>query len=160
MKYIVCPDEWDERGTALFLGGGISGCPNWQWEMSDLLADTGLVLLNPRRKNFPMDDPNAAEVQIEWEFRHLKNCCARMFWFPCETLCPITLFELGKWCQDRSPLFVGAHPEYQRLLDLRIQLRLARPGDSVVQTDLCKLADQVKRWEGTLSLINADRTCD
>jgi hypothetical protein len=37
-----------------------------------------------------------------------------MFWFPCETLCPITLYELGAWTvlapQTGTKLFVGACP--------------------------------------------------
>jgi len=38
--------------------------------------------------------------------------------FPCETLCPITLYELGTWSilsqQTGAKLFVGCHPEYKR----------------------------------------------
>src|SRR4051794_36586929 len=100
---------------AVFLGGGISGCPDWQSEVATLLADLPLVLLNPRRPDFPMGDPAAAPKQIEWEYRHLRKADAILFWFPCETLCPIALYELGAWSvyQDhrgQRSLFVGVHP--------------------------------------------------
>src|SRR5262249_48527274 len=102
---------------AIFLAGGITGCPNWQQEIVSLLGDLPVVLLNPRRANFPIDDPAAASQQIEWEHRHLRKADAILFWFPCETLCPITLYELGGWSMYRDhrgprPLFVGVHPQY------------------------------------------------
>ncbi|MBC8102371.1 MAG: nucleoside 2-deoxyribosyltransferase domain-containing protein [Cytophagales bacterium] len=129
----------------LFLAGGISGCGDWQREMTALLSDTSLTLLNPRRPDFPIDDEAAARTQIEWEFRHLRLADAILFWFPHETLCPITLFELGAGSRSAVPLFVGTHPDYQRRTDVIVQLSLARPEVSVVG-DLASLATQVRRW--------------
>lgn len=99
MQYLEAIDvlpaaRWQE--PTLFLGGGITNCANWQQEMCQLLNDTNLTVLNPRRKHFPMDDPSAAEEQIVWEFNHMGLAKAIMFWFSHETLCPITLFEYGK----------------------------------------------------------------
>jgi hypothetical protein len=93
--YVEAPTEYDGPGPSLFLAGGISGTHDWQAEVVERLADLPLVLLNPRRRNFPMDGPSAAEGQIAWEFRHLRRATAVLFWFPPETLCPIALFELG-----------------------------------------------------------------
>ncbi len=49
-----------------------------------------------------------------WEHDHLRRAKAIMFWFPSETLCPITLYELGAWTilarQTGTKLFVGADP--------------------------------------------------
>lgn len=137
---------------SLFLAGGISGCENWQAQLCALLQDTDLTLLNPLRAHFPMDDPDSAREQIEWEHTHLAAASAISFWFPCETLCPITLFELGAWSYWRSnagqpkPLFVGVHPDYKRRQDVEIQLSLARP-EIIVVLSLEELADQIKKWK-------------
>ena len=145
MRYIEAPDEFDGDGPSIFLAGGITGCPNWQRETTERLQKTSLTVLNPLRKNFPMDDPNAAEEQIRWEHRHLRKATAKLLWFPCETLCPIALYELGTWSQSDDPLFVGVHPDYQRRLDVEIQTRLARPDVKIVSS-LEELAKQVLEW--------------
>ena len=142
---VALQEQGPEQKPAVFLAGGISGCGDWQSEMTALLSSTTLTLLNPRRPDFPMDDPKAAHAQIDWEFRHLRNADAALFWFPRETLCPITLFELGAWSRSDKPLFVGTHSQYQRRLDVIIQLSLARP-EVVVTEDLATLAAQVQGW--------------
>ncbi len=58
------PDDDDGDGPSLFLAGGITGCPDWQRQLRDKLADTPLTLLNPRRANFPIDDPRAAPLLV------------------------------------------------------------------------------------------------
>ena len=144
MTHVEAPDEYDGPGPSLFLAGGIMGTFDWQTEIVNRLARLPLVILNPRRRNFPMDDPSAAEAQITWEFRHLRRATAVLFWFPPETLCPIALFELGSRVMvPHQPLFVGTHPAYARRQDVEIQLRLARPGVRVV-IDISELARQVE----------------
>src|SRR3954469_3551854 len=130
VSYIEAPAELpasEERCPVLFLAGGITGCGNWQQRVAEELSDSGIVILNPRRRNFPMDDPSAAEAQIGWEFRHLRRATARLFWFPPQTLCPIALYELGAWAGRPGTLFVGTDPAYARRTDVILQLRLARP---------------------------------
>ena len=145
---IEAPAEYAGDGPSLFLAGGISGTVDWQADVIGRLADLPLVLLNPRRRDFPMDDPAAAEGQIGWEYRHLRRAAAVLFWFPPETLCPIALFELGgRTLVPDQPLFVGTHPGYARRLDVVIQLRLARPEVEVV-SDTDALAEQVRAWSG------------
>ena len=144
MHYIEAPDEFTGAEPSLVLAVGITGTFDWQTEIVRLLGDAPLVVLNPRR-NFPMHDPTAARTQIEWEFRHLRRASAVLFWFPCETLCPIALYELGGRAATAQPLFVGTHPDYQRKLDVTIQLKLARPDVRVVQS-LAELAGQVRTW--------------
>ena len=121
----------NELNDKLFLAGGITNCPNWNDEVIENLNDIStLTIYNPRRKNFPIDDPNAAEQQISWEFNHLRCCNIISFWFPKETLCPITLFELGRWgySQHDKKIFVGMHPEYKRKDDVIIQGFLSSDG--------------------------------
>ena len=146
MTYIQALTEYDGPGPSLFLAGGITGTFDWQADVVARLADLPLAILNPRRKNFPIDDPNAAPAQIEWEFRHIRRATAVLFWFPPETLCPIALYELGGRALVREqPLFVGTHPDFQRRLDVEVQLRLARPEVAVV-SDTAALAEQVRDW--------------
>ena len=133
----------DNKRPTLFLAGGITNCPEWQDEAIQLLADSRWLLLNPRRKNFPIDDPNASHQQIEWEHRHLRLAYAILFWFPQETLCPIVLYELGAWSMTLKPIFVGMHPKYQRRQDVKIQTALVRP-DVRIQYTLKDLCDRVK----------------
>jgi len=130
----------------LFLAGGITNCEDWQTEMEEHLKGMlNLVIYNPRRDNFPMDDPSAAESQIVWEYRKLQECNMLIFWFSKETLCPITLYELGKWGNsDPSKwLVIGIDPEYKRKADVEIQTALSRPDVQIVDS-VELLAEQVK----------------
>jgi hypothetical protein len=145
MNYIESPTEYQGKEKSLFLAGGITNCPDWQAELTDLLKNEDIVLLNPRRANFPIHNPNAAHQQIEWEYRHLRKADAISFWFPKETMCPIVLYELGAHSMTDKPLFVGVHPEYARRQDVEIQTRLIRPKIEIVY-DLNSLYGQIKKW--------------
>src|SRR5262249_4508831 len=99
---------------------------------------------------FPIDDASAALEQIRWEYRHLRKADAVLFWFPCETLCPISLYELGAWsvyCDQTGlrPLFVGVHPQYRRRPDIEIQTGLVRPEVPIVYR-VSDLAERVRQW--------------
>ncbi len=148
-RVLTAPTEWEGDGPrALFVAGGISDCPNWQRMAIDNLADLDIVILNPRRPDFPILPEAAdelAEEQIEWEYDHLAACQAILFWFPAETLCPIVLFELGRWTTSAKPLFVGTHPDYARRRDVVIQTKLARPDINVVSS-VSELCEQVRAW--------------
>ena len=132
----------------MFLAGGISNCYDWQKDLVQLLKDEEIALLNPRRINFPMHDKNAAKEQIEWEHIYLRRADAVSFWFPKETLCPITLYELGIQIMKYKPLFIGVHPEYERKLDVEIQTRLERPEIEIVY-NLDALSHKIKEWVNT-----------
>lgn len=144
MIYVEALDELKHRvgGKAIFLAGGITNCPDWQQEMRSLLRDTDLILVNPRREHFPIGDHNAAMDQITWEWNHLRYSNEILFWFPCETICPIVLYELGAWSMTSKPIFVGVHPNYTRIQDVEIQTRLSRPEVKICYS-LEDLAQQV-----------------
>lgn len=127
MKCVEAPEVYTGKSKSLFLAGGITDCPDWQADLVKLLKHENIVLLNPRRKNFPIHDPNAALAQIKWEYNHLRKADYISFWFPKETLCPIVLYELGAWSMAHKPIYVGVHPEYKRKQDVEIQTALARP---------------------------------
>jgi hypothetical protein len=144
MIYVESPNI---LGKSVFLAGGITGCPDWQSDMVEKLSQTTLTLINPRRENFPIHDPNAAEFQIKWERYHLLKADAILFWFPSETLCPIVLYELGAWSMTAKPIFVGIDPKYQRRQDVEIQTSLVQPDTVKIVYSLQDLADQVIRWD-------------
>lgn len=151
MNYVECPHT-AETSPSLFLAGGITGCPNWQAIVVEQLKETSLTLFNPRREQFPMDDSAASEIQIRWEYDHLRKANAILFWFPCETLCPIVLYELGAWSMSNKPLLVGVHPHYQRRQDVQIQTALVRPDVAIVYS-LEDLVSQVRYWLYSLPAI-------
>ncbi|BDI28038.1 hypothetical protein CCAX7_000890 [Capsulimonas corticalis] len=126
------PDRFSGDGAALFLAGGVTGCPDWQSAMIGFLSGTPWTLLNPRHPRYFEDPDWSAEQQISWEFDHLRLAEAILFWFPCETVCPISLFELGAWSMAGKPIFVGVHPDYSRRKDIEEQMRLLRPELTVV----------------------------
>jgi hypothetical protein len=149
MKEIKAPEYYvhkDEHRT-IFIAGGISNCENWQATMPELLAETELVLLNPRREGFDITNPLMEQEQIEWEHLHILEADSYLFWFCEETLCPITLFELGKIIGlfPLKPIFVGTHPKYARHRDIKFQMLLMRPEIHVVHT-LSGVTDQVVEW--------------
>lgn len=145
MRYIESPGTCFTVEKTLFLAGGITNCPDWQAEIVEKLKSTNLILMNPRRTDFPIHDPNAANFQIRWEHKHLAKADAILFWFPCETLCPIVLYELGAWVGRSKKLFIGVHPDYKRRQDVEIQTRLERPAE-VISYYLDDLALRVTDW--------------
>jgi len=92
-QYIECPEIWGS--PSLFMGGGISGCPDRQQKLVRELKDVNLVLVNPRRTVFDVQNGADTRLQIRWEYLVLRRCDGILFWFPCESICPIVLFELG-----------------------------------------------------------------
>jgi hypothetical protein len=145
VKYIQCPQTLHPQTNepSLFLAGGISNCPDWQSILATQLETTDWTLLNPRRADFDSSNTSLAEEQILWEHDHLRLATAIAFWFPHQTLCPITLYELGAWSMTQKPLFVGVHPDYARRLDVMVQTRLVRPEIQVVDS-LEALAAQIR----------------
>ena len=143
MKYIEAPDE--DKEIRIFLAGGITGCPNWQLALTVKLEKMDITLYNPRRANFPMGNKGEGLKQVKWEVEHLDKADAIVFWFPKETLCPITLFELGSWSMTSKPIFVGCHPDYQRRFDVETQLSIRRPEIEIVYS-LDSLSKQIMLW--------------
>ena len=144
MHYIEALQTYDGKEPSLFLAGGITGCPDWQQEMITALSNTSLVVFNPRRTQF-FSHKDAAKEQIIWEYTHLCKATAISFWFPQETLCPIALYELGAWSMTNKKIFIGVHPAYQRIQDVRIQTALARPDVQIV-TSIEYLAQDIVSW--------------
>jgi len=150
MIFVEAPKEVKAKGKKLFLAGGITNCPDWQAMLIESLKDEDLDLIvyNPRRANFPIDDPDASEEQIAWEYKHLKGADILVFWFSRGSLNPIVLYELGMWgnSSDR-PLCICLDPEYERIQDVEIQTSLSRPDvDIFYPEDDDEGVELVKDW--------------
>lgn len=142
MPHIKSPTEvvLPLRDKTLFLAGGITNCPDWQEATGIVLADDYAVF-NPRRRFFDVDDPTVENDQIEWEHHYLHKADIILFWFPKETLCPITLFELGCFLNTPKTLIIGVEPGYLRSRDIDIQVGLARPKQRIWHSLLEMVAD-------------------
>lgn len=134
----------NNENVKLFLAGGITNCPDWQTVMIEKLKDIpNLTIYNPRRKDFPINDPNASEAQITWEYNHLKDADIVLFWFSRGSLNPIVLYELGMWgCSRNRPFIVGVDPQYERKQDVIIQTQLALP-DLEICESFEEMEDQI-----------------
>lgn len=119
---LQCPDtvvttNLFEKKPTIFLAGGISNCPNWQEiAIAELKGLVHGLVINPRRDDFDTTNPAESMFQIHWEHKALEMSDILMFWFPHDTLCPITLFELGKYLGSDKKIIIGADPEYARLM--------------------------------------------
>lgn len=152
MVYVEAPNTTESIKKSIFLAGGITGCSDWQSDLKDKIKDIDIIIYNPRRKDFPINDPKAAEAQITWEYQMLRKADAISFWFGPETIQPIVLFELGSWVVSDKPILVGVDPKYQRKQDVEIQTKLARPGLKIASS-LDELSDQIFKLFNEIKLV-------
>ena len=143
MQEIKAPDPENAKFKSLFIAGGVSGCPDWQKEFIALMGDNAITVFNPRRDVFP-SGRDEEEIQIRWEFERLRSADTISFWFPAESLDPITLFELGSAMERSRPLAIGVHKNYARRSDIEIQAKIRHPEIGIAYS-LEELAEQVKR---------------
>lgn len=150
MRYVEAVTEFDTSPRPhVFMAGGITNCPDWQQELRTLLEDVPHgTLLNPRRANFPIGDPDAAQEQIAWEHRALWQADVFSMWFSVGSVQPICMFELGahlsRWrliagCPYPhkavlKAVAIGADPDYVRLQDVIIQTALIDPSLAITAT--------------------------
>ena len=134
MKLVVAPEMYDNSNSDLpsvFLGGGITNVKLWQEKLIDQIKHLNCVIYNPRRKSFDIKDPTQSEIQIRWEYNYLAESDIVIFYFSSETLCPITLFELGARLAHnsdgyRQTIYIYCEPDYQRKFDVDFQTKLAQ----------------------------------
>lgn len=140
--YVECPTVYRPGlgdPSSIFLAGGITGVEDWQAEAVEALRDLDVVVLNPRRAHFPIDDPEQTPIQIRWEHRALHMVDLTVFWFPASdpavTTQPIAMLELGAALDNPfRRLVVGADPGFPRVADVEWQTHLARADLSVHNT--------------------------
>lgn len=153
MQYIEAINDEKPKFTSVFLAGGITNCPDWQSEVVNNLENTNITIFNPRRKNFPIHDPNASLDQIEWEFNKLREADILSFWFSRGSLNPIVLFEYGSALEREKLIVVGVDVDYERKQDIILQTSLIRPDMNIVLS----IEDLVREIEYALLEVLAIR---
>ena len=139
---VEAPNPELPPGPSLFLAGGITGCRDWQRDAISALADTDITIFNPRRAVWP-SDPKEVDRQIAWERERLNYATLISFWFTPETICPITLLELGYSLEKSAEVAVGCAPEYSRKKDVESQLHLTYPA-AAIDVSLDRLCERIK----------------
>lgn len=140
MRVITAPEplEVEDNEMTIFLAGGIQKTEDWQKKVIESLSQKfpteKVVLLNPRRDNFPIHDPNAAYEQIKWEYDALNFADVFTMYFASgDTDQPICMYEYGKHLERRSvtkdlkDFVVTSEPSYRRNQDVIIQTNLVDP---------------------------------
>jgi hypothetical protein len=150
---VECPNEIRQvrLHPSVFIAGGITGCGEWQFDLIDQIKDIeNLIVYNPRRRNFPIDDPSAAKQQIVWEYDKLMLSDIIVMHFPKATLCPICLYELGKWINSSAAknAIVTIEHGYARTNDVIIQTSLARPDVKVFVGSQEECVETMRRYIG------------
>jgi len=144
MIYVEAPAPIPETThPKLFLAGGITGVRDWQADVVKYLQDLPILVMNPRRSRWDTGGPDLSYEQIKWEYDGLRRADLISFWFSFETLCPITLYELGAHLMTTTPILVGVDKGYQRRQDIEVQTALVRPEIRIVYT-LDDLVLQIK----------------
>lgn len=144
MRVVTAPEDFTMWETpdeiSVFLAGGITNCWKWQDEVIKNLEkypDTeNLVVINPRRENFPIHDPNASYDQIKWEFNYLNRVdIFSMYFTGGISDQPICMYELGRYSTimiSENPadcfndkIIISIEADYKRRKDVEIQMDLA-----------------------------------
>lgn len=146
MKLITAPSKDIFDSPCVFLAGGITNCGDWQQDMVNLLKDSNLTILNPRRIDFDIAKVDNTIEQINWECKTMWESDLVVFWFPQETVCPITLFELGLNLGRWKKVLVGVHPNYSRKLDLEVQVPLYNRNIKIANS-IHELAEQILEYD-------------
>lgn len=131
---IKSPYQISNELKSIFLAGGISNCSDWQSEVTSKINHDNVNIINPRRDVWDNTRSNeeVSKEQILWEYNYITHSNAMAFWFPKETLCPITLFELGAALHTKNILVIGIDPDYQRKMDIEVQTSLVNKNIPIV----------------------------
>ena len=147
VEVITAPEhKYFYPGTLkVFLAGGICKCIKCQdMVIKDFLNDDSvglnnenICLINPRRTDW-IEEPGAAQKQIEWEFDMIEKCDVfTMYFAGGESDQPICMYELGRnilkmqyeypnsW---KNRIVITCNSNYKRLNDVLVQTSLATDG--------------------------------
>ena len=104
--------------VSLFLAGGST---KWRETVEHTLECNedfhSVVILDPYDENYSTL-PNTA-----WEAQMMKKADCIVFWFTKESVCPVSLFELGYALRDHTKdIIIGVEPGYPKEDELDAQL--------------------------------------
>ena len=153
MRVIEAPGYYEpfDKDVSVFLAGGITNCRDWQREVIKQIEDNlsyydSLVIFNPRRDNFPMNNELAAYQQIQWEFEMIEKCnIFSMYFVSSDSDQPICMYELGRnilRMQTRFPsdwenrIIISVEDGYKRKQDVLIQTGFATNNKILVNTQV------------------------
>lgn len=142
MKIITAPERFDGPGFSCFLAGGITNCPDWQKQVINYIKEyesknsilEHFNIYNPRRENFPIHIPTAAQEQIKWEYNYLNYCDIFSIYFcnsPSDQ--PICMYELGRYLLLYKQLYPAS---YEHRVIISIESGYKREQDVIIQTQL------------------------
>lgn len=141
MHIITAPSyESYDNDIKVFLAGGITNCIDWQMDVLNNLdylnaRSYNISIYNPRRKDFDVHNPNAAEEQIAWEFENLNNMdIFSMYFANSESVQPICFYELGRHLEKMKNRFPD---DYLDRIVITVNDSFSRKNDVITQ---CKLA--------------------
>lgn len=159
MKIITAIEKYSEIDLngkiTCFLAGGITNCWDWQKEVINQLENVSdknlddLIIFNPRRNNFPINDPNASREQIKWEFDAIFNSDIFSMYFAGDTTSPqpICFYELGKELGLRYPKFnniiITCEPNFLRVRDVYEQVDLISKNTLKINTNINEHVNQI-----------------
>lgn len=141
------------RGNAItvFLAGGCSTA-DWRRKVTDdIIRDLSftntlkkvkkpIYIINPVNDNYE----ETFEEQTKWEYENLDKCDILAFWFTPDTLCPTSLYELGRYgTSDPDKLLtIGIAPGYEKKDMIIKQVELSRE-DVTITEDLNELSFKI-----------------
>lgn len=137
---IKAPNPHNVDGFKVYLGGAIDmgQAVDWQTTLARALeAETGIVLINPRRDDF---QPEHFDEQVRWELDALEQADLVLMWFPAQSQAPIALLETGLYMRT-GKLLLGAEAGYYRRRNLELTAEFY--GVTLWST-LAELIEQVK----------------
>lgn len=159
MIVITAPEHRGTYNVKVFLAGGITGCEHWQDKVINELEKLAtyhdlrdVFVYNPRRENFDVRNPDAEIEQIRWEHDYLIRCDIVSYFFAaCESLQPITLYELGRYGKSKkTEPVITVQKGYLRERDVLIQTALDGiavnhiPGEDAVLQHARSIAQRVQ----------------
>jgi len=139
----------DSSPPSLFLAGSIEmdDAPRWQDMLIAALADTDLVVLNPRRDALPPEwEQHAGNAlfhgQVQWELEGLERTDVVCFYFVPGTKSPISLLELGLLARSGRAIVCCPEEFWRRG---NVEIVCARYAIPFLE-DLDAVAGWVRRW--------------
>lgn len=146
VRIVEYPERKGLHGKCLFVVG-----EEWRASVQERLVTFPVTVVSSRRpmtkpKETPHSEPFEYKTMLEWENAYIDRCQAVMFWFPWESSCAESMFQLGRLARDRRiVLFVGAHPNYRCRESLVQLMKYVRP-EVLVASTFEKLMSQLVGW--------------
>jgi len=123
---------------SVFLAGSIEmgKARLWQEEMTKMLSDLPVTILNPRREDWNKEwkqetDFKPFKEQVDWEMDHLEAADVIALYFQPGTMSPISLLELGLHAASKKVIVCCPEGFWRRG---NVQIVCLRYGLDIVET--------------------------